>query len=49
MNTLLQLGEGSRLVGIVSHVAELRERIGRKILVSSSPEKGSSAQIVLDT
>ena len=49
VNTLLQLGEGSRLVGIVSHVADLRERIGRKILVSSSPEKGSSAQIVLDT
>ena len=45
---LLRLGEGSRLVGIVSHVAELRERIGRQILVKSLPEGGSTALVRID-
>ena len=48
VNTLLRLGEGSRLVGIVSHVAELRERIGRQILVKSLPEGGSTALVRID-
>lgn len=33
MNVLLELSEGSRLVGIISHVAELKEKIDRKIEV----------------
>ena len=36
LQVLVQLTEGSRLVGIISHVAELKERIGKQIVV----EKG---------
>jgi len=48
IDTLLRLGEGSRLVGIVSHVADLRDRIGRRILVRSLPEGGSTARLEID-
>lgn len=41
---LMQLSEGSRLVGIISHVSELRERIDRKIIVNKRPE-GSNIRI----
>jgi exonuclease SbcC len=41
---LMQLSEGSRLVGIISHVSELRERIDKKIIVNKRPE-GSSIRI----
>lgn len=34
MKALEQLTEGNRLVGIISHVAELKERIDRKIVVT---------------
>ena len=47
-DTLLRLGEGSRLVGIVSHVAELRDRIGRQIIVKNLPEGGSAARLVIE-
>ena len=46
--TLVRLGEGSRLVGIVSHVAELRERITRQIVVKSLPQGGSEATVHID-
>lgn len=32
MNTLYDLTEGNRIVGIISHVAELRNRIDKKSL-----------------
>ena len=48
VNTLLRLGEGSRLVGIVSHVGELRERIGRQIVVRNLREGGSEASVRID-
>lgn len=34
MKALQQLTEGNRLVGIISHVSELKERIDRKIVVT---------------
>lgn len=34
MKALAQLTEGNRLVGIISHVSELKERIDRKIIVT---------------
>lgn len=46
INMLNSLSEGQRLVGIISHVAELRERIDQKILVSKSPS-GSSLKMEL--
>lgn len=42
MNTLLKVTEGKRLVGIISHVGELKERIDRKIMVKKDRINGSS-------
>lgn len=42
LDTLMELEEGGRLVGIISHVAELKERIGTKLIVKSS-KAGSEA------
>ena len=46
-NTLASLTEGNRLVGIISHVAELKERIDRQIVVSKNPSGGSTAEIIV--
>ena len=48
VNMLTQLGEGSRLVGIISHVGELRDRIDRQLVVTNRPGKGSAVRIQLD-
>jgi DNA repair exonuclease SbcCD ATPase subunit len=45
--TLSGLTEGNRLVGIISHVAELKDRIDRQIVVTKVKSGGSSARIVL--
>ena len=47
MKALAMLQNSGRLVGIISHVAELRERIDRQIRISKSPAGGSRAQLVL--
>ena len=44
---LAGLTEGSRLVGIISHVAELKEKIDKQILVTKDKSGGSSARIIL--
>jgi DNA repair protein SbcC/Rad50 len=43
--TLAGLAEGNRLVGIISHVAELREQIDRQIIIQKGVN-GSKIQIV---
>ena len=48
MNTLAGLSDGRRLVGIISHVAELKERIEKQIIVTKSRDGYSSAKIVLE-
>ena len=48
MNTLASLSDGRRLVGIISHVAELKERIDKQIIVTKSRDGYSSARIVLE-
>ena len=45
-NTLAGLTEGNRLVGIISHVAELKERIDRQIVVTKEKCGGSKATII---
>lgn len=45
-NTLAGLTEGNRLVGIISHVAELKERIDKQIVVTKEQSGGSRAQII---
>jgi len=44
-STLAALTEGNRLVGIISHVGELKERIDRQIVVTKEKTGGSSAAI----
>lgn len=46
-NTLAGLTEGNRLVGIISHVAELKERIDKQIVVTKEKSGGSNAQIII--
>ncbi len=49
IQTLQGLGEGNRLVGIISHVHELQERIDRQIIVSKKRSEqgvGSTVQII---
>ena len=43
--TLAGLTEGNRLVGIISHVPELKERIDRQVRVTKKPGGGSRAEI----
>jgi exonuclease SbcC len=46
LETLMKLGEGGRLVGIISHVPELRSRIDARLEVVPT-EKGSVARFVM--
>ena len=46
-HTLASLTEGNRLVGIISHVTELKERIDKQITVTKLPSGGSKAEIRL--
>ncbi len=45
-STLAGLTEGSRLVGIISHVSELKERIDKQIVVRKDRSGSSRAEIV---
>lgn len=45
MNALTSVTEGNRLVGIISHVDELKERIDKKIIVSKDRSNGSKIEI----
>lgn len=46
-HTLAGLTAGNRLVGIISHVAELKERIDKQIVVTKERSGGSRAEIVV--
>ena len=45
MKALSSLSEGERLVGIISHVSELKEKIDKQIVVTKMPSGGSKAEI----
>ena len=45
--TLAGLTEGNRVVGIISHVSELKEKIDRQILVTKAKTGGSHARIIV--
>lgn len=47
MKAFAALAEGDRLVGIISHVGELKERIDRQIVVTKTRSSGSRAEIVV--
>jgi len=46
MKALLGLTEGNRLVGIISHVAELKDKIDKQILVKKDKSGGSRVEII---
>ena len=46
ISALDSLSEGNRLVGIISHVSELKQRIDRQIVVKKEPLGGSRAEII---
>ena len=46
-NTLASLTEGNRLIGIISHVSELKERVDKQIVVKKDKSGGSSATVVV--
>lgn len=47
INALSVLADGSRLVGIISHVAELKNRIDNQIVVTKEKDGGSKAHIIM--
>lgn len=40
------LAQGDRLVGIISHVAELRNRIDKQVIITKTPSQGSVVNII---
>ena len=46
MKALSSLSDGNRLVGIISHVADLKNRIDKQIVVTKEKSGGSTAQII---
>ena len=46
VNALVGLTQGNRLVGIISHVSELKNRIDRQIVVTKEKSGGSKAEIL---
>lgn len=46
-NTLAGLTEGNRMVGIISHVAELKEKIDKQIVVKKEKTGESRAEIIM--
>ena len=47
IDVLNGLTEGNKLVGIISHVEELKEKIDKQIVVTKTRSGGSSAKIIL--
>lgn len=47
VKTLVGLSENNRLVGIISHVAELKEKIDKQIVVTKDRNGGSRAEIIV--
>ena len=47
IGALADLTQGNRLVGIISHVAELKERIDKQVVVRKDRTGGSSVEIVV--
>ena len=48
LSALTSLSQGNRLVGIISHVDALRDRIDNKIIITKDRTIGSNAQIICD-
>jgi len=47
MKALVSLAESDRLVGVISHVSELKQKIDKQIVVSKDKTGGSRAKIIV--
>ena len=47
LNSAKELTEGNRLVGIISHVSELKDRIDKQIVVTKETTGGRSCKILV--
>mgnify|MGYP002520324516 CR=1 FL=1 len=47
LKVLAELSEGNRLVGIISHVSELKKKIDKQIVVTKDKFGASEAKIVV--
>ncbi len=47
ISVLIRLSDGDRLIGIISHVSELKDRIGRQIVVRRA-SSGSTADLITE-
>ena len=47
MKALNSLADGNRLVGIISHVGELKQKIDKQIIVRKDKSGGSRAEIIV--
>ena len=47
INALAALSEGNRMIGIISHVGDLKDRIDKQIIVKKEKTGGSYAEIVV--
>ena len=47
MKALTSLADNDRLVGIISHVGELKQQIDKQIIVTKDRSGGSKAEIVV--
>ncbi|MEG0392286.1 MAG: SbcC/MukB-like Walker B domain-containing protein, partial [Anaerovoracaceae bacterium] len=45
IDTLAGLAEGNRLIGIISHVRELKEKIDKQIIVTKEKSGGSHGEL----
>ena len=45
VSVLSSLATGGRLVGVISHVAELKEKVDKQILVEKSRAQGSTLRV----
>lgn len=48
IKTLISLSDKYRLIGLISHVQELKDKINKKILITKTPDSGSYAEICID-
>lgn len=48
VRVLSELSDGNRLIGIISHVSELQNRIDKKIIVSGDGKSGSHVKIIAE-
>ena len=47
LDSLQELSEGNRLVGVISHIPELKNRIDKKVLVTKNKANGSEIKLEL--